>query len=45
MSDSKIAAFLKEHPRMLGVLFTLSVLMTQVGSVAAEGGAEVISGP
>ncbi|SDJ19746.1 hypothetical protein SAMN05216226_10186 [Halovenus aranensis] len=43
MSDSTIAAFLKEHPRMLGVLFTLSVLMTQVGSVAANSNA--ITGP
>ncbi len=42
MSDSNIAEFLKEHPRMLGVLFTLSVLMTQVGSVAAG---ESIIGP
>ena len=44
MSDSKTAEFLKEHPRMLGVLFTLTVLMTQIGNVAAGGG-EVISGP
>jgi hypothetical protein len=36
MSDSTIAEFLKEHPRMLGVLFTLTVLLTQVGSVAAQ---------
>ena len=35
MSDSKTAEFLKEHPRMLGVLFALTVLMTQIGSVAA----------
>jgi len=42
MSDSTIAEFLKEHPRMLGVLFTLTVLMTQVGSAAAG---EVITGP
>lgn len=44
MSDSKLAAFLKEHPRMMGVLFTLTVLMTQVGTVAAGNGT-VISGP
>jgi hypothetical protein len=45
MSDSTIAEFLKEHPRMLGVLFTLTVLLAQVGNVAAKGGGEAISGP
>lgn len=31
------AAYLKEHPRMSGVLFTLLLLLTQAGSVAANG--------
>ncbi len=44
MSDSTVAEFLKEHPRMLGVLFTLTVLMSQVGSVAA-GGTSGFAGP
>jgi len=44
MSDSTIAAFLKEHPRMLGVLFALTVLMTQFGGAVAGAG-ETISGP
>ena len=30
------AAYLKEHPRMSGVLFTV-LLLTQAGSVAANG--------
>ena len=44
MTDSDMASFLAEHPRLMGVLFTLFVLLTQVGSVAA-GGAHTISGP
>lgn len=44
MSDTKMAEFLKEHPKMMGVLFTLTVLMTQMGSAAAAGG-HAVSGP
>lgn len=43
MNDSELAEFLKNHPKMLGVLFTLTVLMSQVGSVAATG--QSIAGP
>lgn len=43
MNDSELAEFLKNHPKMLGVLFTLTVLMSQVGTVAATG--QSISGP
>jgi hypothetical protein len=43
MSDTDIAAYLHEHPRMMGVLFTLTVLLTQVGSVAATGNGSTIS--
>jgi hypothetical protein len=32
-----MAAYLKEHPRMTGVLFTILLLLTQAGSVAAAG--------
>jgi hypothetical protein len=32
-----VAAYLKEHPRMSGVLFTVLLLLTQAGSVAANG--------
>lgn len=30
-----LKAFMAEHPRMMGVLFTLLLLLTQVGNVAA----------
>ncbi|WP_255479228.1 hypothetical protein [Natronomonas sp. LN261] len=43
MSDTDIAAYLREHPRMMGVLFTLTVLLTQVGSVAATANGSTIS--
>jgi hypothetical protein len=38
MSDTTIADYLREHPRMMGVLFTMTVLLTQVGPVAAGNG-------
>jgi hypothetical protein len=44
MSDTNVAEFLREHPRLLGVLFGASVLLTQVGAVAASG-ASSVSGP
>lgn len=34
---SRMATFLKDHPRMLGALFALAVLMTQAGTVLADG--------
>jgi hypothetical protein len=37
MSDTTIAEFLREHPRMMGVLFTMTVLLSQAGTVAAGG--------
>ena len=36
-SDSRMASFLKDHPRFIGVLFTLAVLLTQAGTVVASG--------
>lgn len=36
-----VAEFLKEHPRVLGVLFGLMVLMAEVGSVAAGAGTTI----
>lgn len=45
MSDARIAEFLKEHPRMMGVLFTLTVLLTQVGPVLAKGNNYGTAGP
>jgi len=38
MSDSTMAAYLKENPRLMGVLFTLLLLLSQAGTVAAGGG-------
>lgn len=35
MSDNSIAAYLAENPRMMGVLFTLFVLLSQAGNAAA----------
>ncbi|AGN01469.1 hypothetical protein L593_07620 [Salinarchaeum sp. Harcht-Bsk1] len=31
-----MAAYLAEHPRMVGALFTILLLLSQVGSVAAN---------
>lgn len=47
MSDentSRMVEFLKEHPRMMGVLFTVVLALTQAGTVAA-GGVSSFSGP
>ena len=38
MSDSTLAAYLAAHPKMAGVLFTMLLLFTQAGSVAAGNG-------
>ena len=35
MSDSKIADYVAENPRMAGVLFTICLLLTQAGNAAA----------
>jgi len=34
-SESQVAQYFSEHPRMLGALFTILLLLTQVGSAAA----------
>jgi hypothetical protein len=44
MSDSKIASYVAEHPKMAGVLFTMLLLLTQAGNGLAAGGT-TISGP
>jgi hypothetical protein len=41
MSDSTTAAFLKEHPRLLAALFGMTVLLAQVGPVAAGNGKSI----
>jgi hypothetical protein len=38
MSDSTMRSYLAENPRMIGVLFTLMLLLSQAGSAAAAGG-------
>ena len=38
-TDNAAAAWLAEHPRMTGVLFTMMLLLSQAGSVAAGGSA------
>lgn len=43
--DSTMAAFLKDHPRMIGALFTLGVLLTQAQAVWAGSGGSTIDGP
>ena len=41
-TSSSMAAYLAEHPKMVGVLFTMLLLLSQAGSVAAgQGGATV----
>jgi len=37
MSDTNVAGYLRDNPRMIGVLFTLTVLLSQAGSAAAAG--------
>lgn len=37
-TDSELKAYLAENPRMIGVLFTITVLLSQAGTVAASGG-------
>lgn len=35
MSDNTATAWLAENPKLMGVLFTIMVLLTQVGGAAA----------
>ncbi|MFB6300397.1 MAG: hypothetical protein ABEH65_09070 [Halobacteriales archaeon] len=43
-TDNSLMAYLAANPRMIGVLFTLMVLVMEAGNVAARGGG-TISGP
>lgn len=38
MSDDTLAAFVAEHPKMAGVLFTTLMLLSQAGTVMAGHG-------
>ena len=42
--SSKMVSYLRQNPRMMGVLFTLTLLLSQAGSVAA-GNTGYIYGP
>lgn len=43
-TDSKITAYLADNPRMIGILFTIFLLLSQAGTVVAGQGT-VTSGP
>lgn len=38
MQDSTLATYVKENPRLMGVLFTTMLLLSQAGSAAAGAG-------
>lgn len=45
MSDENtLKTFVSEHPRLLGILFTVLLLLSQAGTVAA-GSTGVVTGP
>jgi hypothetical protein len=37
MSESSLKSYLADHPKMAGVLFTVLLLLSQAGQVAAYG--------
>jgi hypothetical protein len=37
MADSKVTSYLAEHPKMIGVLVTAFLLLTQAGNAVAGG--------
>ena len=44
MSDNNtttVRTYLENHPRMIGVLFTLMLLLSQAGSAMAAGGCTI----
>jgi hypothetical protein len=43
MSDNNLLSRLESHPKMIGALFTMCLLLSQAGTVAAGGG--TIQGP
>lgn len=38
-NSGRMATYLADNPRMMGALFTLALLLTQAGNIAASGGA------
>lgn len=43
--DRSVRAWLSEHPRLVGVLFTLVLLLTQASTAAASNGSITYTGP
>jgi len=41
-NDTSMAAFLKDHPRMTGVLFTMLLLLSEAGAAAAANGSTTV---
>ena len=44
MTDSKTAAFLRNHPKLLAALFSLTILLSQAGAVIAGGNGGTVTG-
>jgi len=44
MTDSKTAAFLKNHPKLLAALFGLTMLLSQTAPVIAGGNGGSVTG-
>lgn len=45
MTETNLGAYLEEHPRMIGVLFTLLLLLSQAGTVLGGANGGATSGP
>ena len=43
MSDNKVATYLAQNPKMTGVLFTMLMVLSQAGGVAAKNA--TVAGP
>lgn len=45
MSETDITEYLAQHPKMIGVLFTVTLLLSQAGSVVANSSGTATPGP
>ena len=45
MSETSLSEYLAQHPKMIGVLFTITLLLTQAGSVVANSSGTALPGP
>lgn len=41
-NNSRMKAYLKNHPRMIGVLFTMLLVISQMGTAAAACGSTTV---